>query len=285
MRLLRAIRFAAHLLRGAATVAVVYPLVGESHRLLLKQRWSRRLLDILGIELDATLAGIEPGSLIVANHISWLDVFAVNAARPVAFVSKSEVRDWPLIGWLSAKTDTVFLRRGSRGHAKIVNAEIDSLLNAGKDVAIFPEGTTTDGTHLLGFHAALLQPVVETGRPLQPVALCYELPGGERSLAPAYVGDTTLLECLRTILATRRMVVRLRPTAPLASKACSRRELAQAARSAIALSLGLPPASSRPGTPDDPPASPRSDAAPTGSLNPARAAWAQHAAPVPTSGR
>lgn len=251
----------------------------------MKQRWSRHLLDILGIELDATLTGIEPGSLIVANHISWLDVFAINAARPVAFVSKSEVRDWPLIGWLSARTDTVFLRRGSRGHAKIVNAEIDALLNAGKDVAIFPEGTTTDGTQLLGFHAALLQPAVETGRPVQPVALSYELPCGQRADAPAYVGETTMMECVRAILATRRMIVRLRPTAPLTSDSVGRRELAQAARNAIALSLGLPPASSRPGTPCDPPAAPPSGVVPTGSLNPAPAAWARHAAPVPTSGR
>lgn len=255
-----------------AMVAVVYPFIRDGRRLWLKQRWSRQLLDILGIRIDATLASIEPGSLIVANHISWLDIFAINAARPVAFVSKSEVRDWPLIGWLSAKTDTVFLRRGSRGHAKIVNAEIDALLMAGKDVAIFPEGTTTDGTHLLGFHAALLQPAVETGRPIQPLALSYETQNGQRTLAAAYAGETTMGECIAAILATRRMVVRLRPTPGLATNACSRRELAHAAHDAIAFSLGLPRASNRPGTPADPPAARLSDDAPTDSLSQAQAA-------------
>ncbi len=257
-----------HFLWGAATVALIYPSATTSRRLALKQRWSRQMLHILGIELDATLSGIEPGSLIVANHISWLDVFAINAARPVAFVSKSEVRDWPLIGWLSARTDTVFLRRGSRGHARIVNAEIDALLNAGKDVAIFPEGTTTDGTHLLGFHAALLQPAVETGRPVQPVALAYTTPDGQRTLAPAYVGETTMTECLSAILATRRMVVRLRPTASLATTGIGRRDLARTAHDAIAFSLGLPRANNPPGTPAGLPVAPPSDGAPTGNRNP-----------------
>lgn len=233
------------------------------------------MLDIVGVELDATLGGIEPGSLIVANHISWLDIFVLNAARPVAFISKSEVRDWPLIGWLAARTDTVFLRRGSRGHAKIVNAEIDALLNAGKDVALFPEGTTTDGTTLLGFHAALLQPAVETGRPVQPVALCYETPDRRRTLAPAYAGDTTMGQCVAAILATPRMIARLRPTPALATAGhagATRREISRAAHEAIALSLGLPPANNRPEIPADPQAGLPSDDAPRDSLNPAQAA-------------
>ena len=234
------------------------------------------MLDILRVELDAPLGGVEPGSLIIANHISWLDIFVLNAARPVAFISKSEVRDWPLIGWLSAKTDTVFLRRGSRGHAKIVNAEIDALLNAGKDVALFPEGTTTDGTTLLGFHAALLQPAVETGRPVQPVALSYETPDGRRTLAPAYAGETTMGQCVGAILATPKMIARLRPTPALATTDstgnATRREIARAAHAAIALSLGLPAANNRPETPAGLPAEPPSDGAPRDSLNPAQAA-------------
>lgn len=246
---------------------LAYPLASHQRRLQLKQRWSRQTLDILGIELDAILGGIEPGSLVVANHISWVDIFVLNAARPVAFVSKSEVRDWPLVGWLTSQVDTVFLRRGSRGHARIVNAEIDALLNTGKDVAIFPEGTTTDGTHLLGFHGALLQPAVETGRPIQPVALSYETPDGRRSLAPAYVGETSLLECLDAILANPGLVARVRTTPALPTVGRNRRELAHAARSAIALSLGLPLANSPPGIPAGLQDAPPSDGRPTDSRN------------------
>jgi 1-acyl-sn-glycerol-3-phosphate acyltransferase len=236
------LRIGLHLLWGAVTVALIYPFVRESRKLGLKQRWSRQLLDILGVRLDAHLTGVAPGSLIVANHISWLDIYALNAARPMAFISKSEVRRWPLIGWLAANTDTVFLNRGSRRHAKAVNAQISGLLKADKDVAMFPEGTTTDGTHLLDFHGALLQPAVDTGRPVQPVALSYFDADGRRSQVPAYIGETSLGESIAAILACRSLTVRLRPTPALATPTRQRRELALAARGAIAYHLGISPA-------------------------------------------
>ena len=212
IRTLRCARLGLHLLAGACAIALVYPSADENKRLWLKQRWSRQLLDILGIRLDAKLAGFAPGSLIVANHISWLDIYALNAARPMAFVAKSELRHWPLVGWLAANTDTIFLRRGSRGHAKSVNSQIETMLKAGRDVAIFPEGTSTDGTHILNFHSALFQAAVDTGRVVQPVALSYYDADGRRSLAPAYAGETTMAECLAAILACRTLTVRLRPT-------------------------------------------------------------------------
>jgi 1-acyl-sn-glycerol-3-phosphate acyltransferase len=277
----RCLRLGLHLLWGAATVSLVYPLLRDRRRLWLKQRWSRQLLDILAIRLDARLGDAAPGGLIVANHVSWLDVFALNAARPTAFVSKSEVRDWPLFGLIARRTDTVFLRRGSRGHAKEVNTEIDTLLNAEKDVAIFPEGTTTDGSHLLNFHAALLQPAVETGRLIQPVALSYHAADGCRSQAPAYAGETTMAQSLAAILACRSLSVRLRPTPALkpqdylgaaGSTVGVRRALAHAARDAIAFKLGLPPASNPPGTPPGLQGEPPSDDRPTDSPSPAPAA-------------
>lgn len=250
---------------------VAYPIIRDRQKLWLKQRWSQQLLDILAIRLDAQLAGTTPGSLIVANHISWLDIFALNAARPMAFVSKAEVRSWPVFGLISRHTDTVFLRRGSRGHAKIVNAEIDALLNAEKDVAIFPEGTTTDGTHILNFHAALLQPAVETGRAIQPVALSYHDAEGRNSIATAYAGDTTMSQSLAAILACRSLTVRLRATPALQPLERSRRELAHTARQAIAISLGLPPESNRPETLPGLPAERLLADAPTSIPNPAPA--------------
>ena len=268
IQLLRATRLVLHLLYGAATVACVYPFIRDGRRLWIKQNWSRRLLDILGIRLDAQLAGVEPGSLFVANHISWLDIYALNAARPMAFVAKTEVRQWPLVGWLAARTDTVFLRRGAGRAAKMVNSAIDELLNAEKDVAIFPEGTTTDGTHLLNFHSALLQPAVETGRPVQPVALSYFDAEGRYSAAPAYAGETTMGQCLAAILACPSLTVRLRPTPPLAPRTRHRRELAQAARGAIAFNLGLTLAIHASGTVRDHAQQQVSDALPGGHAEP-----------------
>ena len=179
--------------------------------------------------------------MIVANHISWLDIFALNAVRPAAFIAKAEVRQWPLFGWLAERNDTVFLQRGSRGHARIVNSQIDALLNDGMDVALFPEGTTTDGTHLLGFHGALLQPAVETGHPVLPVAISYHDASGKLSQAAAYAGETTMQECMSAILACRSLTIRLQVAPTIATVDKSRRDVSQAAHAAIADILATRP--------------------------------------------
>ena len=254
LQAMRLIRLTLHLMWGLIMTGLIFPCVGIPRRDQLKQIWARQALAILAIQVDARFGHCTPGSLYIANHISWIDILALNAARPVAFVSKAEVRTWPVIGWLAEKGDTVFLRRGSRGHARVVNAEIDARLRQGRDVAVFPEGTTTEGTHLLHFHAALLQPAIESERPIQPVALSYHDMRGARSLAPAYVGDTSFMNCLRAVLATPALRVQLVALAPFPAKSMARRELAAAARAAIALSLGFPPEHTVPETTPGPPA-------------------------------
>ena len=197
------------------------------------------MLDALGIQVEADLTHAVPGALLIANHISWIDIFVINAALPSAFVSKEEVRHWPLIGWLAAKNETVFLRRGSRGHARVINQQIAEILDAGKSVAVFPEGTTTDGRHLLHFHAALIQPAIAAGRPILPTAISYWELDGQRSLAPRYDGDISLGQCVRSILSRKRLIARL-VTTPLRGMAGEdRRQVAAEAREAIALAAGL----------------------------------------------
>lgn len=181
-----------------------------------------------------------PGSLIVANHISWVDIFVINAILPAAFVSKEEVRHWPLIGWLAKKNDTIFLRRGSRGHARLINEEIAKVLAEGKHVAVFPEGSTSDGTCLLNFHAALIQPALACGRPVLPIALSYWEPCGERSLAPRYDGDISLGECTSAILRRKQIIARLVSTPALGLNGEDRRQVAAAAREAISSGAQLP---------------------------------------------
>jgi 1-acyl-sn-glycerol-3-phosphate acyltransferase len=257
------------LLVGGALVSLTFfRLCGDRRRLLLRQSWSVAVLDALGVEVDADLAYARPGVLLVANHISWIDIFVINAAMPSSFVSKEEVRRWPVIGWLATKNDTVFLRRGSRGHARVVNEQVDALLARGKHVAVFPEGTTTDGRALLHFHAALIQPALAAGRPVLPVALSYWETNGERSLAPRYDGDISLGECTRSILGRKRIIARLTTTPLLGLNGEDRKQVAAAAREAIAQAAGLPLVSNPPGTPDGLPAEPLSDDRPTGNLNP-----------------
>lgn len=207
------------------------------------------LIDALGVELAADLRHAEPGCLLVANHISWIDIYVINAALPAAFVAKAEIRAWPVLGWLAAKNDTIFLRRGSRGHARIINQQVAEVLAAGRYVAVFPEGTTTDGRQLLHFHAALLEPALAAGRPVLPVALSYWEVDGQRSLAPRYDGDISLGQCAMAILRRKKLIARLTTTPLLGLSGENRKQVAAQAREAIASAAGLPLTSSPPETP------------------------------------
>ena len=250
VRILRCLRLAMHMARIALGTVVLYPWVSGARRLSLRQRWSHRILTILDITPELSSSAPPSGSLIVANHISWLDIFAINALLPSAFIAKTEIRQWPFIGWLAARHDTIFLRRGSRGHALAVNEAINARLTAGYDVAIFPEGTTTDGTHLLGFHAALLQPAVETGHPIVPLAVSYHDADGRLSTAPSYAGTTTMRQCILAILASRSLTVRVTSCPTIATAGRNRRELSQIAHAAIESVLstrnGFQPSSNSP---------------------------------------
>jgi 1-acyl-sn-glycerol-3-phosphate acyltransferase len=181
---------------------------------------------------------MQPGTLLVANHISWLDIFAINAVSPAAFVAKDDILSWPLFGWLAARNETLFLRRGSRGHARQINAEIAELLETGRHVAVFPEGTTTNGLKVQHFHGALLQPALSADRQVQPLALSY-WERGQRSLAARYDGEISLGQCLIAILRCRELQVRLDYLPPLGGAGQDRRSVSQAARQQIVDCLGL----------------------------------------------
>lgn len=240
------------LLVGLLSVAALFPLLGDARRQGLRQRWSRALVAALGLRLETEGAPPSPGALIVANHISWVDVFAINAISPAAFISKAEVRDWPLIGWLAARNDTVFLRRGSRGHARVINDEIVRQMSEGKPVALFPEGTTTDGSHLLHFHGALLQPAIEARATVAPIAIRYLARDGSPSIAAAYVGELSLLDCIRNIVAARGLRVRLACLPALRDELGTRKELNARLHAAIAARLGVGAVAARPSATDAP---------------------------------
>lgn len=238
-RLWRLPLFVLHLLLGALIVLSVFPWCRPVSRRWMKQRWSRILLAVLGIRVS--ISGHLPSGalLLVSNHVSWLDIYLINSLCPVAFVSKADVKNWPLIGWLARHNDTIFLQRGSRGHAHVINQEIAGVLSQGCPVTVFPEGTTTEGDRVLHFHGALLQPALSVGAQLVPLSIRYrETNCPDRpSLVAAYAGETTLGQSLWGIAGCQGLEASLSVLSPLQGN--DRKMLAVEARAVIAANLGI----------------------------------------------
>ncbi len=187
-----------HILSGLWTIHLRFPQLAPSHREARIQAWAQRLLEIWGVRL--VVQGTPPHGgpvLLVANHISWLDILVMHAARHCRFVSKSDIQHWPLIGTLATAAGTLYIERASRRDAMRVVHHMADALRAGEVVAVFPEGTTSDGVHLLPFHANLLQAAISADAPVVPVALQFvDQRSGQTSLAPCYIGDDTLIGSL-----------------------------------------------------------------------------------------
>lgn len=234
---LRLTRLALHVLRGLLTVALRFPFFTPARRRAAVKRWSQSLLQLLGVRLH--VHGEPPRShaqpaMLVANHVSWLDIYLINATLPVRFVAKSEVRAWPAIGWLSAKTGTLFLERARRRDTVRINHEIAAAMRGGDVVAVFPEGTTTDGSQVLRFHSSLLQPALLAEARVHPVALRFERDDGSLCVEAAYDGDKSLGDTLRLIVAQRVIHAHLWFLEPLPVNPAHRRTLADTAHRAIA---------------------------------------------------
>jgi 1-acyl-sn-glycerol-3-phosphate acyltransferase len=250
-RLARFARVTTHLSGGLATTVFVFPWIGPEKKQALIRRWSRQLLQMLRVEARVHWqhdGGIPGNVLIVANHISWLDIFVLNTLQPARFIAKAELKRWPVVGRLCTNVGTLFIERERRRDTHSVNRHTVDALARGDFVAVFPEGTTSDGTGLLKFHSSLFQPIVDAGGHVQPVAIRYRTPADEYSDAPAFVGELTFLQSFWRVIGERSLVAELHLTPPLSAKACHRRELSGAAALAIQTALvspGLGPAPDR----------------------------------------
>jgi 1-acyl-sn-glycerol-3-phosphate acyltransferase len=216
--------------------------------------WHGRLCRALGIRVQVSGAAAH-GCLLVANHVSWLDAPVLGAQGRLGFLSKSEVRSWPLVGWMSAVAGTLFIERGAN-QAAAVSAQIAGAIAGGRTLVIFPEGTTSDGRQVRRFHPRLFAVARQPGLRVQPVAIGYRR-GADPApdLVVPFVGDDTLVANLWRILRHPDLVAQVRFLSPMELRdGEDRRRFAARARSAIVQALGLPAESPQDG--DTPPGDP-----------------------------
>jgi 1-acyl-sn-glycerol-3-phosphate acyltransferase len=257
LRIARGVRVTLHFLYGVAITVLVFPRVDPARRQALIRSWSGRLLELLRIELRLLGASLDrlPGNLLlVANHVSWIDIFVINSMRPSRFIAKAELKRWPLAGRLITNCGTLYLERERRRDAHRVNQHAREALAAGDTIAIFPEGTTSDGALVLPFHSSLLQPVIDADGQVQPVAIRYRDRDGVRSDAPAYVGETSFLESFWRVLGERSLVVEVALGPTLRAGKRGRRELSREAEAFIRSAVAIPPPGPAPGRADRHPA-------------------------------
>jgi 1-acyl-sn-glycerol-3-phosphate acyltransferase len=245
-RLVRIPRVMLHFALGLGTVLFTFPSLDAKARRVRIRRWSRRLLHLMSVEIRIDGALAHPNVLVVANHVSWLDIFALHAVGPVRFIAKSEIARWPLIGRLVRGVGTLFIERARRHDTHRVNREVATALAEGDIVAVFPEGTVTDGTKLLPFKGSLLQPIIESAGYVQPVAIRYRTRTGDISRAPAY-DDVTFLHSFWRICGERAIVADIVAAPPLPAAGRHRRALAADAEALIRAALALPAHDSAPG--------------------------------------
>lgn len=204
--------------------------------------WSREILLLAGIEVRAIgfPADAERPVTLVANHVSWADIFALNTQRACHFIAKAELRRWPLAGRLLANVGTIFINRSDRKETHRLKRVVHELLDAGETVAVFPEGTTSGGRDVMKFHASLLEPIVASEGEVWVVAIRYfrrTKAGGagreERTDAAAYIGDMSLIESLRAIHRAEPVIAEVRFVEAIDCAGKTRREVAQQAEAAI----------------------------------------------------
>jgi 1-acyl-sn-glycerol-3-phosphate acyltransferase len=220
---------------GWATIVLLFPRLSATGRQQRVQAWARRMLRVLGVTLDVRGdAAVAGPLLLVANHISWLDILVMHAARHCRFVAKSDVKGWPLIGTLATGGGTLYIERESRRDAmRVVHRMADSL-RQGEVLAVFPEGTTTDGLAVLPFHGNLIQAAISSGAAAQPVALTFiDASSGRPCLSASYIGDDSLVGSLWRSVTGAPIAAVVRFGSPQHANGRDRRCWAQDLRAAV----------------------------------------------------
>lgn len=231
-----------HLWTGVLVCAVIFPLIKEARRESFVRWWSKRLLGIARVEIrlcERCDSAASERVLIVANHVSWLDIFLLNSLQPCHFVAKADIRNWPMIGWMSEKAGTIFLARGKQREVRRIYEGLVHQIQAGRRIAFFPEGTTARQGSILPFHANLFEAAIEAQVPIQPFAIRYLNAEGKLQHSVDFLGETTFVESMTAILKSGKITAELSQLPTISTAGAHRREVARAAQLAIVQDLGI----------------------------------------------
>lgn len=201
--------------------------------------WSGILLRIFGFRVRRFGTPLDGPVMLVANHVSWIDIELMHSQKVAGFVAKSEISRWPLIGWLASRAGTIYHRRGNNDSLHGVMHQMVERLQSNQAVAVFPEGRTTDGVTLGAFHARIFQPAVVVSAMVQPVALRFGEAGAAQSIVAFAPGENFLQNFVR-LLGEPSRVAEVHFLQPIAVSDQGRRWLAQACREQIAAALSKP---------------------------------------------
>jgi 1-acyl-sn-glycerol-3-phosphate acyltransferase len=233
-------RLALHLVVGLWKVGVLFPFLDAAGRERRVQRWSKQLVALCGVGVkvdNRQLAAPVSPALIICNHISWLDIFVINSVHPCRFVAKSDIRGWPLIGWLCEHTGTIFIARGKARDVRRIYEGLVKSIHDGERVAFFPEGTTAPQGMALPFHANLFEAAIEAQVPVQPYAIRYVDADGRLHIDADFIGEMTFLDSVIAIMKSGDMHAELIRVPAIATAGSHRRELARDAHDAVSRAL------------------------------------------------
>jgi 1-acyl-sn-glycerol-3-phosphate acyltransferase len=242
-RTYRITRIVIHTVVGIGITALVLPFTKKSWRLTLTRWWCKSLLNCFNIKVIAhgTLPDADTfNTMFVANHISWVDIHSINSIIPLRFIAKIEVESWPVFGYLVSKSGTLFINRNIRKDAARIIEMTTTSLADGDNVCFFPEGTTTDGTHILPFKSSIVQAAINTKAKICPVAIFYPLPDKKPNIEMAYAGETTMAESMLQVLNLKEPIVELQFLAPIDCEGLTRQAATKLAFETINAKLGLP---------------------------------------------
>ena len=188
------------------------------------QIFCRNMANAFGVHIVEVEPVPQTHALWASNHVSWMDIPVIGSVSPAFFLSKAEVADMPIFGRLARAAGTLFIKRGS-GDADSVAAQMTTFLQKGYSILFYPEGTTTDGQHIKRIHGKLLKSAIDSGKPVQPIVLCYVNADGELDDKVPYYGGTTLKQSLLRVLDSDKVTAYVLPLEPLESEGKTREEL------------------------------------------------------------